>query len=472
MNPNQNNNTHTHTYVQKSRDTKKEMSEKPSVNVAAAAQEFSDRISQILADDSPIDWDDPTTYPIDKNYDYKLDEMPIFATSAPETVDGAYSALQSLIYDEDSTPEEIATHLREQGNENFKKGKLHYKDAIKFYTDSLNVKGVKDTKVHAVTLCNRAAVHLKIGNYRHAIEDCEEAIKIDPSLSKAYWRAGKAYQSLYKYDEGIDFCNRGIAYLKAHPKIEDETINNNNNKDEKQAKNNDEIKKADDTSSITSSENSDEAKKLSPPPKKLTTEEEIKTLEKLLSECKTAKTKEEERKRRQKEEAEALKKRKPWKEVTEEATEEIVKRGIKVCQPSYNLDELSTHCGNQLTVSLVGPGELSLPIIFEIEEYDMTECIASFSEQIPLSEGINEVFGERAPWDKEGVYTAENIEMYVQLTPVNDNPKTGMAKLKGTSTLSSLLSHKRYTLPLFPVIIIVSSKSKFRNKFFKNHKLI
>lgn len=455
------------------------MSEKPTINVGAAAQEFSDRISQILADDSPIDWDDPTTYPIDKNYDYKLDEMPIFATSAPETVDGAYSALQSLIYDEDSTPEEIALHLREQGNENFKKGKAHYKDAIKFYTDSLNVKGVKETKVHAVTLCNRAAVHLKIGNYRHAIEDCEEAIKADPSLSKAYWRAGKAYQSLYKYDDAIEFCTRGLTYLKEHPRKEEDEEEKKKQEEEEEKRKQKEKEEEEAakksleqamTSPITSSENSDEAKKV--PAKKLTFEQEVKNLEKLLDECKAAKAKEEERKRRQREEAEALKRRKPWKEVTEEATEEIVKRGIKVCPPMYNLDELSTHCGNQLTVSLVGPGELSLPIIFEIEEYDMTECIASFSELIPLSEGIAEVFGEKAPWDREGVYTPENIEMYVQLTPVDDNPKTGMAKLKGTSTLSSLLAHKRYTLPLFPVIIIVSSKSKFRHTFFKNHKLI
>lgn len=442
--------------------------EKPSINVAAAAQEFSDRISQILADDSPIDWDDPTTLPIDKDYDYKLDEMPLFATSAPETIDGAYSAIQSLIYDEDSTPEEIALNLREQGNENFKKGKAHYKDAIKFYTDSIKVKGVTETRMHAVTLCNRAAVHLKLENYRHAIEDCEEAIKIDPSLSKAYWRAGKAYQSLYKYAEAIEFCTRGISYLKEHPRKDDE-VEENEKKSEDAKK---EEKKGDEKSANEANIKSDEKEEPKKEAKKLTFEQELKTLEKLLNECKAAKAKEEERKRRQKEEAEALKRRKPWKEVTEEATEEIVKRGIKVCAPSYNLDELSTHCGNQLTVSLVGPGELSLPIIFEIEEYDMTECIASFSEHIPLSEGIAEVFGERAPWDREGVYTPENIEMYVQLTPVDDNPKTAMAKLKGTSTLSSLLAHKRYVLPLFPVVIIVSSKSKFRHTFFKNHKLI
>ena len=422
----------------------------PSIDVASAAQEFSDRISKILADDSPIDWNDPTTYPIDKDYDYKLDEMPIFATSAPDKVDGAYSALQTLIYDEDSTPEEIALNLREQGNENFKKGKKYYKDAIKFYTDSLNVTNVADPRMHAVTLCNRAAVHLKLENYRHAIEDCEEAIKVDPSLAKAYWRAAKAYQSLGKYDPAIDFCTRGTEYLKAHPKEEEDK-------------------------KVTPEEGENKSKKEQSPkqnPPKATPEQEIQSLEKLAGECAAAKAKEEERKRRQAEEAEEQRRRRPWKEVTEEATEEVVRRGVAVCPAQYDLDELSTHCGSQLQVSLVGPGELSLPIIFEIEEYDMTECIASFSELIPLGEGVAEVFGERAPWDREGVYTPENVEMYVQLTPVDGNPKTGMAKLKSTSTLATLLAHKRYVLPIFPVIIVVSSKSKYKPTFFKNHKLI
>lgn len=40
-----------------------------------------------------------------------------------------------------------------------------------------------------VTLC-RAAAHSKLGNYTEATGDCERAIGIDPTYSKAYGRMG------------------------------------------------------------------------------------------------------------------------------------------------------------------------------------------------------------------------------------------------------------------------------------------
>ena len=36
----------------------------------------------------------------------------------------------------------------------------------------------------------RAAAHSKLGNYTEATGDCERAIRIDPSYSKAYGRMG------------------------------------------------------------------------------------------------------------------------------------------------------------------------------------------------------------------------------------------------------------------------------------------
>lgn len=40
-----------------------------------------------------------------------------------------------------------------------------------------------------LTLC-RAAAHSKLGNYTEATGDCERAIGIDPTYSKAYGRMG------------------------------------------------------------------------------------------------------------------------------------------------------------------------------------------------------------------------------------------------------------------------------------------
>lgn len=37
---------------------------------------------------------------------------------------------------------------------------------------------------------SRAAAHSKLGNYTEATSDCEKAIAIDPTYSKAYGRMG------------------------------------------------------------------------------------------------------------------------------------------------------------------------------------------------------------------------------------------------------------------------------------------
>lgn len=36
----------------------------------------------------------------------------------------------------------------------------------------------------------RAAAYSKLGNYAGAVQDCEQAISIDPNYSKAYGRMG------------------------------------------------------------------------------------------------------------------------------------------------------------------------------------------------------------------------------------------------------------------------------------------
>lgn len=37
---------------------------------------------------------------------------------------------------------------------------------------------------------HRAAAYSKLGNYAGAVQDCERAIRIDPTYSKAYGRMG------------------------------------------------------------------------------------------------------------------------------------------------------------------------------------------------------------------------------------------------------------------------------------------
>lgn len=59
--------------------------------------------------------------------------------------------------------------------------------------------------------CNRAAVHSKLGDHTLAIKDCDMALSIDPSYSKAYGRLGLAYSSLERHKEAKESYEKALA---------------------------------------------------------------------------------------------------------------------------------------------------------------------------------------------------------------------------------------------------------------------
>ncbi|KAB0391041.1 hypothetical protein E2I00_006611, partial [Balaenoptera physalus] len=76
-----------------------------------------------------------------------------------------------------------AERLKTEGNEQMKVE--NFEAAVHFYG-----KAIELNPANAVYFCNRAAAHSKLGNYAGAVQDCERAICIDPSYSKAYGRMG------------------------------------------------------------------------------------------------------------------------------------------------------------------------------------------------------------------------------------------------------------------------------------------
>ena len=87
-----------------------------------------------------------------------------------------------------------AERLKNEGNALMKQEKHH--EALANYTKAIQLDGR-----NAVYYCNRAAVHSKLGNHALAIKDCNSALSIDPSYSKAYGRLGLAYSSLERHKE-------------------------------------------------------------------------------------------------------------------------------------------------------------------------------------------------------------------------------------------------------------------------------
>lgn len=72
---------------------------------------------------------------------------------------------------------------QEQGNECVRKGKKHYSEAVDFYTKAIN-QGVLSDSETSILFSNRAHVNLLLGNYRRALTDAEEAIRLCPDNNK------------------------------------------------------------------------------------------------------------------------------------------------------------------------------------------------------------------------------------------------------------------------------------------------
>ncbi len=60
-----------------------------------------------------------------------------------------------------------------------------FKEALEQYNKAIEI----DAN-NAVYYCNRAAAYSKVSDFTSSIEDCKNALKIDPSYGKAWGRLG------------------------------------------------------------------------------------------------------------------------------------------------------------------------------------------------------------------------------------------------------------------------------------------
>nr|XP_025039629.1 tetratricopeptide repeat protein 12 isoform X2 [Pelodiscus sinensis] len=90
--------------------------------------------------------------------------------------------------------ERLANALKGKGNDAFNKG--DYATAIQRYTE-----GLEKQKDMEVLYTNRAQAHMKLQEYKKAINDCEWALKCNDKCIKAYFHMGKAHLALEDYNE-------------------------------------------------------------------------------------------------------------------------------------------------------------------------------------------------------------------------------------------------------------------------------
>ena len=64
-----------------------------------------------------------------------------------------------------------------------------YKEAAKHYTMAIEM---SEENPNHIYFSNRANAYLNLGLNNECIEDCDQAIKIEETFVKSYWRKGKA----------------------------------------------------------------------------------------------------------------------------------------------------------------------------------------------------------------------------------------------------------------------------------------
>jgi DnaJ family protein C protein 7 len=75
------------------------------------------------------------------------------------------------------------------------------------YTEAINL-----SPDAATYYTNRAAAYLMVLQYKEALNDCEKAIAIDKTNSKAYFRSATALKGLGRIDAAINILNEGLNY--------------------------------------------------------------------------------------------------------------------------------------------------------------------------------------------------------------------------------------------------------------------
>lgn len=136
----------------------------------------------------------------EKRWREEMEEHPLLMTRAPDDpnkIPPLVEAMRQLKYGEDcNSPEELAKQYKLDGNELYKQKK--FTDAIASYSKGLSYldRELDETAELKSTLhSNRAACHVMMRNYQGAIEDCKEALRINPKNTRARQRME---ESLYK----------------------------------------------------------------------------------------------------------------------------------------------------------------------------------------------------------------------------------------------------------------------------------
>ncbi|XP_014699860.1 tetratricopeptide repeat protein 4 isoform X1 [Equus asinus] len=344
-------------------------------------------------------------------------KIPLFMKQAPSEVDPRenpdLACLQSIIFDEERSPEEQAKTYKDEGNDYFKE--KDYKKAVISYTEGLKKK-CADPDLNAVLYTNRAAAQYYLGNLRSALNDVTAARKLKPCHLKAIVRGALCHLELKNFAEAVNWCDEGLQIDAKEKKLL-----------EMRAK----------------------ADKL-----KRTEQRDIRK----------AKVKEKKEQNQNEALLQAVKARN-IKLVSEAAGED--EDSASECPGELFLDGLSSGnpCGARLSVD--DQGRLSWPVLFLYPEYAQSDFISAFHEDSRFIDHLMVMFGETPCWDLEQKYCPDNLEVYFE-----DEDRAELYRVPPKSTLLRVLQHPRYFVKaLTPAFLVCVGSSPFCRNYLQGRKV-
>jgi stress-induced-phosphoprotein 1 len=109
----------------------------------------------------------------------------------------------------DGSPMSPAQVAKEEGNENFKVGKIDI--AVQCYTRALQLCTEKDQQDKAAIHSNRALCYAQLYNHPEVVSDCTACLLIQPNNTKALLRRALAYEALEKMEKALEDLKAAVA---------------------------------------------------------------------------------------------------------------------------------------------------------------------------------------------------------------------------------------------------------------------
>ena len=97
--------------------------------------------------------------------------------------------------------------------------KVYIRKAVQHYTLALQ-EPIQNISMKSILHSNRAQAELNLGNFRKALIDSEESIRLNPGNEKGWFRAARSAYELKEFDKSVQFCREGLVQVKESTELQ------------------------------------------------------------------------------------------------------------------------------------------------------------------------------------------------------------------------------------------------------------